>query len=179
MPTINSISLVRGPIASKKGSINNEATPAIGFAYLSGYLRKFGYEPVWIDGIGEGLNQFWPLEKYPGFSAQGLNFDEIIARIPKDSQVIGFSVMFSGEWPLVRDLIMEVRKQFPSALFVGGGEHVTALTEFSLKDCPALDVCVRGEGEHIFLELIKTLALVISVPLCMNSGIKWLYWKER
>ena len=150
-----SIALVRGPIVSKKGAVNNEATPAIGYAYISGYLRKFGYKPVLIDAIGEGINKVWPLRKYPDFVAQGLNFDEIIARIPKDSQVVGFSAMFSGEWPIVRDLIIEVRKHFPNALLVGGGEHLTALTKFSLQDCPALDVCVRGEGEHTFLELVK------------------------
>ena len=150
------ITFVRGPIVSQIGAINNESTPAIGFAYLAGYMKKFGYEPVMVDAIGEGINRVWPLEKYPGFQAQGLNFDEIIARIPKDSKVIGFSLMFSGEWPVARDLINEVRKNFPNALLVGGGEHITSLVEYSLKDCPALDVCVRGEGEQTFLELIKS-----------------------
>lgn len=149
------VTFVRGPLLSKIGSINNESTPAIGFAYLSGYLRKFDYEPVLVDAIGEGINKVWPLEKYPGYQAQGLRFDEIIARIPKDSKVIGFSLMFSGEWPLGRDLILEVKKHFPNALLVGGGEHITSLIEYSLNDCPALDVCVRGEGEHTLLELIK------------------------
>jgi anaerobic magnesium-protoporphyrin IX monomethyl ester cyclase len=150
------ITFVRAPIIAQEGAINQEATPAIGFAYLSGYLRKFGYNPVLVDGISEGINQFWPLKKYPGLQAQGLNFDEIITRIPKDSMVIGFSLMFSQEWPVVRDLITEVRKYFPNALLVGGGEHITSLPEYSLKDCQALDVCVRGEGEYTFMELIKT-----------------------
>jgi hypothetical protein len=140
------ITFVRGPIVSKIGAINNESTPAIGFAYLSGYLRKFGYEPEMVDAIGEGINRLWPLEKYPGFQAQGLKFDEIIARIPKDSKVICFSLMFSSEWPVARDLVTEIRKISPNALIIGGGEHITSLVEYSLKDCPALDVCVRGEG---------------------------------
>jgi len=195
------ITFVRGPIVSKIGAINNESTPAIGFAYLSGYLRKFGYEPVWVDAISEGISQTWPLDKYPGFGGLGLTFDEIIARIPKDSQVIGIPAMFSGEWPIVRDLFMEVRKHFPKALLVGGGEHLTALTEFSLKDCPALDVCVRGEGEHTFLELIKAYEetgnysevdgiafLDEGKTLCQNEGlpprirkideIGWPYWPD-
>jgi anaerobic magnesium-protoporphyrin IX monomethyl ester cyclase len=149
------ITFVRGPIVSKIGAINNESTPAIGFAYLSGYLRKFGYEPEMVDAIGEGINRLWPLEKYPGFQAQGLKFDEIIARIPKDSKVICFSLMFSSEWPVARDLVTEIRKNFPNALIIGGGEHITSLVEYSLKDCPALDVCVRGEGEQTLLELIR------------------------
>ena len=150
------ITFVRGPIISKIGALNNEATPAIGFAYLSGYLRKFGYEPVLVDAIGEGINQVWPLKKYPEFQAHGLNFNQIIDLIPKNSRVIGFSLMFSSEWPVLRDLIIKVREYFPDALFVGGGEHITGLTEFSLNDCQALDVCVRGEGEQTFTELVKT-----------------------
>ena len=149
------ITFVKAPIVFQIGAINQGATPDIGFAYLSGYLRKFGYEPVLVDAIGESINQVWPLKKYPGLQAQGLNFDEIISRIPKDSMVIGFSLMFSAEWPVVRDLITEVRKYFPNALLVGGGEHITSLPEYSLKDCRALDVGVRGEGEYTFMELIK------------------------
>jgi radical SAM superfamily enzyme YgiQ (UPF0313 family) len=36
-----SISLVRGPVIYKSGALNNDSTPAIGFAYLSGYLENF------------------------------------------------------------------------------------------------------------------------------------------
>ncbi len=132
------------------------ATPAIGFAYLAGYIRKFGYNPVIVDGIGEALNHVWPLGDYPGYSCHGLTFDKIIDRIPSDADVIGFSGMFSGEWPVLRDLITLVKSRFPDALLVAGGEHVTALTEYSLKDCPALDVCVLGEGESTFLEVLET-----------------------
>ena len=49
-------------------------------------------------------------------------------------------------------------RTFPDALFVAGGEHITALPEYTLRDCPALDVCVRGEGEHIFYELVESWA---------------------
>jgi radical SAM superfamily enzyme YgiQ (UPF0313 family) len=149
------VTLVRGPIVFGDGAVNNEATPAIAYAYISAYLKKQGYDPVVVDAIGEGLNRTWPLENYPGFNCHGLTFEEVIDRIPGDTEVIGFSAMFSGEWPVLRDLVMAVRKKFPDALFVAGGEHITAMTEFSLRDCPALDVCVRGEGEHIFYEILE------------------------
>src|SRR2546430_17707661 len=51
---------------------------------------------------------------------------------------------------------MEIRRRFPDALFAAGGEHITALPEYSLRDCPALNVCVRGEGEHSFYELVES-----------------------
>ena len=95
------VSLIRGPIVFGDGAINNEATPAIAFAFLSGYLRKYGYETTIVDAIAEGLNKTWPLKQYPGFNCQGLKFEEVISRIPKNSEVIGFSGMFSGEWPKI------------------------------------------------------------------------------
>jgi anaerobic magnesium-protoporphyrin IX monomethyl ester cyclase len=149
------VTLVRGPIVSSIRAMNNEATPCIAFAYLSAYLDKHGYVVDFVDAIGEGLNKVWPLTAHDGYQCQGLTFEEIIDRIPARTKVIGFSGMFSGEWPVLRDLINHVRVRFPKALIVIGGEHATALTEFSLRDCPAIDACVRGEGEHTFYELLE------------------------
>lgn len=150
------VALVRGPIISTLRAFNNEATPCIGFAYISAYAKKRGYVCEIVDAIGEGLSQFWSLPDFPGYQCQGLNSDQILARIPAGSDVIAFSGMFSGEWPAMRQLIKLVRKAHPNALFVVGGEHITALTEYSLRDCPEIDVCVRGEGEHIFFEILET-----------------------
>jgi anaerobic magnesium-protoporphyrin IX monomethyl ester cyclase len=151
------VALVRGPLLFSKNALNNEATPAIALAYIAGTLKKNGYDPVTIDSIGEGLNRVWPAENYPGYDCQGLNFEEILARIPNDVQAIGVNAMFSGEWPITRDLILEIKNKFPDALIIAGGEHVTALPGFCLEDCPGLDVCVKGEGENTFLELLEAL----------------------
>lgn len=148
------VALVRPPIVSTLKAFNNEATPSIALAYIAGYLRRCGHACEIIDSIAEGLNRHWQLAAYPGYQCQGLTFDETIALIPPETEVIGFSSMFSGEWPVVRDLINAVRDHFPDALIVAGGEHITALTEFSLRDCLALDLCVIGEGEHILAEIL-------------------------
>ena len=149
------VALVRGPLVYATRSLNNEATPCIAFAYLSAYLRAHGYEVLWVDAIGEGLNQTSELPNHPGYSIQGLTFEEVLARLPDDVGIVGLSGMFSGEWPVMRDLITCIREKLPEALLVAGGEHVTALSEYSLRDCPQLDLCVRGEGEHTFLEVCK------------------------
>jgi radical SAM superfamily enzyme YgiQ (UPF0313 family) len=133
---------------------SNEATPALGLAYIAGYIRPHGYDVTIVDAVGEDLSRF-RIDERRGILIKGLTFPEIADRIPSDTDVIGFSAMFSAEWPIQRELIMAVRERFPNALLVAGGEHITALTEFSLRDCPALDVCVRGEGEHPFLELLE------------------------
>ena len=148
------VALVRGPIVSTLNALNNEATPTIAFAYIAAFLRKQGYEPIIIDAIGEGLDDMWPLDAYAGYQCQGLTFGQIIARIPASTKFIGISAMFSGEWPVTRDLVQQIRAAFPDAILIGGGEHITALTEYSLRDCPALDYCVRGEGERVFADLL-------------------------
>jgi anaerobic magnesium-protoporphyrin IX monomethyl ester cyclase len=135
--------------------LSNLATPSLALAYLGGYIRAKGYDCQVMDALGEGLDRYWEVPGHDGLFGQGLTFDEAVERIPADSEVIGFSAMFSADWPFQRDFITLVRRRFPNALFVAGGEHVTALTEYTMRDCPALDVCVRGEGEHTFYEVLE------------------------
>ena len=151
----NLVALVRGPVVSSTRSLNNEAVPVLGLAYIAGYLRKKGYKVVLIDSTAEGLNSRFEFKEYPGFFGQGIRHEETVSMIPKNAKVIAFSGMFSGEWPVLRDLIIQTRESFPEALIVAGGEHITAVTEYCLRDCPALDVCVRGEGEHTFYQLLE------------------------
>lgn len=152
------VTFVRGPLVSSTSALNNEATPAIGVAYLMGYLERAGYEPKFVDAIAEGFDRLWTLDGVDSFRCQGLRHADVAERIPADSEVIAFSCMFSGEWPVHRALIAEVRRAFPRALIVAGGEHVTALSEYCLRDCPALDACVRGEGEAAMLALVDAVA---------------------
>src|SRR5260221_10492800 len=155
MPEALVVSLVGPPIVSTTRAFNNEATICIGFAYISGFLQSKGYEVEIVDAIAEALNRFWNIPEFPGYHCQGLTIDEIIERIDPRSRIIGFSAMFSGEWPITRAIIKEVRRKFPDALLVAGGEHITALTEYSLRECPELDVCVRGEGEEAMYEICE------------------------
>ena len=50
------VALVRGPIVFAQDAFNNEATPAIGFAYIAAYIMRHGYSVTIVDAIGEGLN---------------------------------------------------------------------------------------------------------------------------
>ena len=146
---------VRGPIVSTALAINNEAVPALGIAYIAAYIGNHGYKSTFVDGAAGALNNIWELNNYNGYRCQGLTFNEILESIPSDTDVIGISAMFSGEWPVVRDLINAIREIFSDALIVAGGEHITALPEYSLNDCPAIDLCVLGEGEHVFYQILE------------------------
>ena len=152
------VTLARGPMVTAT-ALSNLATPSLGLAYVAGYARKRGYECEIVDAVADGLDRYWRVPGREQLLAQGLDFQQTIDRIPADSEVIGITTMFSAEWPVQRDFIAALRKRLPRALLVAGGEHATALTEFSLRDCPALDVCVRGEGEHTFVELLDAVRL--------------------
>lgn len=166
------ITFVRGPIVAALGAVNNEAVPSISLAYLSGEVKGAGYPFSWTDAIAQGLGQYWPLDDFPGYQCQGLTLEEIVDDIPSETAIVAVNAMFSGEWPVTRHLIGMVRERFPEALIVAGGEHITAMTEFSLRDCPALDVCVRGEGERVLVELLE--ARRARTPLADVAGIAYL-----
>ncbi|PVX27126.1 MAG: hypothetical protein CW716_03900, partial [Candidatus Bathyarchaeum sp.] len=52
-------------------------------------------------------------------------------------------------------IIRAAKEVLPDCLTVIGGSHVTFWDEEALKECPQLDIIVRGEGEVTFLELVK------------------------
>jgi radical SAM superfamily enzyme YgiQ (UPF0313 family) len=164
------VTFIKPPLISRTGSLNNEAVPAIGCAYVAGYVRKFGYETVLVDGTAEDLNRVLPLADQPGFQLQGLPLDEVVRRVPADTDVIGVSCMFSCEWTLVRDLIGQLRKRFPDLPIVAGGEHMTAVPDYCLEDCPALDYVVKGEGEHTFYELVEALREGVRAEVAGTVG---------
>ena len=82
----------------------------------------------------------------------GIGIDEIMERLDVEARVIGVSCMFSHEWTLYRSLISALKKRSPNALIIAGGEHCTALPEYTLRDCPELDYIGLGEGEETMVE---------------------------
>ena len=88
---------MRGPFVATARAASNEATPALGLAYIAAYVRQHGYTPTIVDAVGEDLNRYWSLDRYPGLIIKGLPFAETLDKIPADVDVIGFSAMFSSE----------------------------------------------------------------------------------
>jgi radical SAM superfamily enzyme YgiQ (UPF0313 family) len=127
--------------------------PPLGPAYVAAAVRQAGHQVTLIDAISLAIEQY---SKHDHDTLiHGLTFDEIVERIPIDVDCIGISANFSFEWPVCRDLLKKIRLRFPHTLLIGGGEHVTAVPEFSLMDSP-LDVVILGEGEHTTCELLTT-----------------------
>ena len=133
----------------------------LGAAYLGALLEKAGYDVGLIDGFGEGIQNVTRSD-CGRYNLQGLTIEQTLARILPGTSILGVSLMFSQEWIYHRELILRIRQAFPDLTIVAGGEHPTALQEYVLRDCPAIDYVVTGEGELIFLELVHAISNGLS-----------------
>lgn len=129
--------------------------PPLGLAYVAASIRKAGFEVRCVDALGEAPFQRIVLDN-PNFLTYGLSTPEIVERVGK-CDILGFSLMFSHDWPVAKSIIQAVRKANPHLTIVCGGEHITAVPEFCLDDCPEIDICVMGEGEETIVELLRAL----------------------
>ena len=144
----------------------------LGLAYIAGALVRAGHEVSVLDAFIAGLDNRMA---YGPIVATGLANEEVVARVRPDVEVIGISIMFTVDWLLVADLCERLRRRFPRAVIVLGGEHVTAMPAFCLKTSAA-DVGVLGEGEQTVVELVAALAsgersrLAGVAGLCFRDG---------
>lgn len=162
------ITLVRPPVLVAKWAHTTPTCPPIGLAYLAASLENAGWAVKAIDAVGNAPEQMLPIDD-DRFLSHGQSIDEIIRAIDPATRIIGISSMFSHEWPMTRTLIENFKQAFPGVPVIGGGEHITALPEFSLDDCPALDIGVIGEGEETLVEVVS--ALLDARPLDTVNGI--------
>ena len=170
---IDNITLVKPPIRVPKGSYSTLRCPPLALAYLGAAARKAGYSVTIIDSVGEAPQQVRPLSG-GRFMSVGLTNVEIVARIPQDVHVLGVTCSFSEEWPVIRPMIQALAQARPHAIIIAGGEHISAAPEFSMRDCPVIDYCVRGEGEETLVELLSALECGDDI-----EGIDGIAWMEQ
>ncbi len=148
------VTLIQPPqLISPTNYISTIAIPPLGLAYLAACAREAGHEVHAVDAVGEALDRIWRFGEGDAVYLRGLPFDEIVDRIDPGTQAIGVGCMFSCAWPATRELLRRLRARFPDALLVLGGEHASAEPAQVLAETPT-DVCVIGEGEETFVELL-------------------------
>jgi radical SAM superfamily enzyme YgiQ (UPF0313 family) len=167
------IALVRPPTITFENSISKTSVPPVGLAYIGAALKMAHFEVYGIDAPGEAINQYTLGTEADGMLLHGLTHEQIVNRISPGTQVIGVTVMFTSEWLEARKLLRLIKQRYPEAHLTVGGEHITALPEFCLMDCPEIDSCVIGEGEETMVELCQKLRA--GAPL---SGVKGLIFRE-
>jgi anaerobic magnesium-protoporphyrin IX monomethyl ester cyclase len=157
---MSTITLINPPGIKTFSSIQMQTPgPPLGLAYIAGMLKKSGRPYCVIDAVGEGLDQISAYDARPDMKMQGLSYEEIVARIPADTDIIGMTCMFSTLWPITRGLAQRVRTRFPTALMVLGGEHGTAVPEHALRT-GAFDIVALGEGVDTIERIVETYRIV-------------------
>ncbi|MFH2058566.1 MAG: radical SAM protein [Pseudomonadota bacterium] len=136
-------------------TINREAFPPMGIAYLASYLYSFGVQVKIID----------------------LNFEpDMIAYrkklIASKPDVVGFS--FTSPLANSAAKCIEICKtEFPDSIIVAGGPHPSIMPQKTMEKCP-VDYVVIGEGELTFHALLKSIVGECCVSevagICYRSG---------
>lgn len=88
--------------------------------------------------------------------AEGLEWSGLERRLEtEEPDIVAVSSLATcNAYTVIRALDI-AKKTTPDALTITGGQHFTALAEPSIKQYPAIDVIVRGEGEQTLVEVVS------------------------
>jgi anaerobic magnesium-protoporphyrin IX monomethyl ester cyclase len=131
--------------------VSTIAMPPIGLAFLSSVVLNHTDDLIVIDGHGEGLRNYYPYKDT--FRLRGLTVEEIVNRIPIDTEIIGISCMFTSLWPVITEIANGIKEKLPNVFLIIGGEHASGSPEHALTSAP-FDLAVMGEGEETFDEIL-------------------------
>jgi anaerobic magnesium-protoporphyrin IX monomethyl ester cyclase len=150
------VTLIRPPVLTIPGSLSTHGpTPPIGLAYIAAVLREVGHHVSVVDAAGEGMERLDLVDSPVGpLQRRGLPLEEVVDRIPADTDLIGVTLMFVHEWPQARQLLAMVRERFPHVPIVAGGETATSFWKWMFEQTDAIDYVVLGEGELTAVELV-------------------------
>jgi len=116
--------------------------PPAWVAYLAGSLKRAGYTDVhFIDAMTNHVSE-----------------EDLAARLVElQPDLVGVTAITPSIY--VAERVLEIaREVVPGALRVIGGVHATFMFRQVLSEAPWIDAVVRGEGEEIFVNLVRALA---------------------
>lgn len=148
------VTIIRPPTVFSRRSYSVPIVPPLGSVYLAASLRQAGHEVRVIDAVGEAIAHLGTTSRFK-LRYQGLPLSGIVDRIPRTTQLIAVSAMFSQEWPHIEELIGRIGQAFPNVPLVVGGEHATAAWEYILQTSPAVTCIGLGEGEETLCDLAR------------------------
>lgn len=90
-----------------------------------------------------------------------------------DTEIFGISSICNN-FPYALEIAEWIREERPEAKIVLGGAQPSSVPVDCMKACPAIDAIVIGEGEHGFLELLRSDWSEESLPailgICYRTG---------
>ena len=116
--------------------------PPAWVAYLSGHLKDAGFTDIhFIDAMTDDLDDAEVRRRLADLAPDVVGCTSITPSIYK-----------------AEEILKAASEECPNAVSVLGGVHATFMYKQVLSEAPWIDVIVRGEGEEIFLELIRAIS---------------------
>lgn len=134
--------------------IGRGGAPPLNLAYLSRALDNADIDHGIIDTLAT-THHF--ISKEFGLPVFGMSYEDVVARIPMHTKVIGISSMFTSEFLIIRELITHIKVHFPNIIIILGGEHATAMAPGILKFEEGIDYIIAGEAETSIVEFLNRL----------------------
>jgi len=127
---------------TERGHETTGAYPPLGILYVMGYLKREGYDCTLIDQ-----------------HATKIPTTQVLERVKKiDPGIIGFNTLTDINHGKRATFIAQIIKKWnPNIKIAFGNCHATFNHDRILKKYPFVDICVRGEGEITFYELVRAL----------------------
>ncbi len=132
------VTLVNPPAEVVRECYDTPNYPAIGIAYVAGYLKSHGVEVSVIDG-----------------KLSRMTVDQTVTEvIASNPRVLGLSAM-THMIVTASKIAQAVKAVCPQTVVVLGGFHGSFLPEQTLREFPAFDYIIVGEGELAFLDFVR------------------------
>ena len=126
--------------------LQKEKVFPLGLAYIASFIRQYGFDVTVLDLQTEHLTNEKLLKRL-----SKINFD-----------IVGISALVN-RFQYVSFLSKELKRIKPVPIVVGNGLG-TGAYKIVLENIPEVDICVIGEGEETFLDILKNVNRLEEIP---------------
>ena len=166
------ILLINPPRTYYPGSKGIRIGLPLGLMYLAAVLEKNGYQPKIFDCL---IHPQTGITRKEYRLIHGLALDKISEVIERETpQLVGITNPFTAQIDNALEIIDLVKRLDKRIITVVGGPHVSVVGQQLLKENRNIDIGVRGEGEYIFLEIVKSIENHLSL-----SSIKNIIYRDQ
>jgi len=150
------IVLISPQVIGAKNQVR-KAQPPLGIACLAGILLKNGYSNVHLlDAVVEDYNNVEALEDDCNFIKYGLSDENVVNRLKQiNPDLVGITSLFSSQAECAYSVATSVKEAFPHIPILMGGNHTSYMYQEILRELPAVDYIIVGEGEYSLLEFVQ------------------------
>lgn len=121
---------------SYNDTIVNNAHLPVGLSYVAQSIENNGYTYDICDLNVQPIDTAWKFLKNTTYKYIGIG-------------------MMSYYADKTYALVLEIKNKYPHLIVILGGPHVIAVKEKIFKECPEVDLLVRGEGEETIIDIFQ------------------------